>query len=192
MDSTTDNTWRKCSSCKKSIALGSRYYVCSVSTCNGLRTGYVFCSVHCFERHLPAARHKDAGAVEMTAPKIADAASPTSSTSAGVASPAGAAPANAAASSADARAPNRVFASAPATRSPAATKSTSAAAPREVLVIASRLKDYISARSEYNTSQSVMDVLSDHLRVVCDRAIENARSEGRKTVMDRDFEFLRK
>lgn len=71
------------------------------------------------------------------------------------------------------------------------TATAAAATPREVLVIASRLKDYIQARSEFNTSQSVMDVLSDHLRVVCDRAIENARADGRKTVMDRDFAFLK-
>ena len=64
MDQTTANFWRKCSSCKKPIALKSKYYVCSVSTCNGLRTGYVFCSVACFERHLPGARHKQAGAIE--------------------------------------------------------------------------------------------------------------------------------
>ena len=62
----------------------------------------------------------------------------------------------------------------------------------EVLVIASRLKDYIQMRSEFNTSGNVMDVLSRHLRAVCDRAIDNARAAGRKTVMDRDFDFLKK
>ena len=37
-----------------------------------------------------------------------------------------------------------------------------------------------------------MDVLSDYLRIVCDRAIDEARADGRRTVMDRDFEFLKK
>jgi hypothetical protein len=174
VDSTTahQNFWRKCSSCKQPIGLGAIYYVCSVSTCNGLRTGYVFCSVPCFERHLPAARHKDAGAVEKKAPLRPDSADPTSSSASG-------------------SAPARVFAStSPAGVRPASSASPSA--PREVLVIASRLKDYIHARSEYNTSSSVMDVLSDHLRVICQHAIDNARAEGRKTVMDRDFEFLKK
>jgi hypothetical protein len=60
--------WRKCSSCKKPIGLGARYYTCSVSTCNGQRKGYVFCSVSCFEVHLPGARHKDAAAIEELAP----------------------------------------------------------------------------------------------------------------------------
>ena len=178
--------WRKCSSCKKPIGLGARYYVCSVSTCNGLRTGYVFCSVPCFERHLPAARHKDAGAVEKIAPMTpatAESAQQTSTAPAAVPS----APSTAA--HGINRPPVRVFASTPTTQNASSQKP--AAAPKEVLVIASRLKDYITAKSEYNTSQSVMDVLSDHLRNVCDRAIDNARSEGRKTVMDRDFSFLK-
>lgn len=182
------DTWRKCSSCKNSIALGAKYYVCSVSTCNGLRTGYVFCTVHCFERHLPAARHKDAAAVEMTAPKtpaVGDTSPASHTTVATVLT--------------EARTPARVFASpsTPGQNSNVKTchspgLSSANRAPQEVLVIASRLKDYIQARSEFNTSGGVMDVLSDHLRVVCDRAIDNARTDGRKTVMDRDFEFLRK
>lgn len=64
--------------------------------------------------------------------------------------------------------------------------------PQEVLIVASRLKEYIHARSEYATSAAVMDVLSDHVRILCDRAIDNARAEGRKTVLDRDFDFLKK
>ena len=38
-----------------------------------------------------------------------------------------------------------------------------------------------------NTSDSVKNLLSDRLRRLCDEAIDHARSEGRKTVMDRDF-----
>jgi hypothetical protein len=63
------NFWKKCSTCKKPLAWGSAYYVCSVSTCNGLRTGYVFCGILCFESHVPGARHKSAGAIEKIAPK---------------------------------------------------------------------------------------------------------------------------
>lgn len=162
------NVWKNCSSCKKPIHFGSTYYVCSVSTCNGIRTGYVFCSVPCFERHLPIARHKDAGAIEKKAPTSGSIdATPTTS----------AVPAA------------RVYAT---SQPKTATASLSNNMSREVLVIASRLKEYIHARSEYNTSGAVMDVLSDHLRIVCDRAIDNARAEGRRTVMDRDFEFLKK
>jgi hypothetical protein len=60
--------WRKCSACKKDILLNSIYYECSVSTCTGQRTGYVFCSIACWEVHLPGARHRNAGAVEKRAP----------------------------------------------------------------------------------------------------------------------------
>lgn len=67
----------------------------------------------------------------------------------------------------------------------------SANVPREVLVIASRLKEFVAAKADMNTSASVMDVLSDHLRVICERGIDNARADGRKTLMDRDFSFLK-
>jgi histone H3/H4 len=58
----------------------------------------------------------------------------------------------------------------------------------ETLVVASKLKNYIRDKSQMNTSAAVMQVLSDKLRSMCDQAIENARREGRKTVMDRDFQ----
>ena len=38
-----------------------------------------------------------------------------------------------------------------------------------------------------NTSGAVAEVLSDMVRKLCDDAIERAKSDGRKTVMDRDF-----
>lgn len=59
--------------------------------------------------------------------------------------------------------------------------------PREVLVVVSKLKGYIKARSGMNTSDGVIPVLSDEIRRLCDRAIDNATRDGRKTVMDRDF-----
>lgn len=57
----------------------------------------------------------------------------------------------------------------------------------EVLVVASKLKAYIRDASGMNTSASVMPALSDKLRDMCRQAIENAKNDGRKTVMDRDF-----
>lgn len=60
--------WRRCSSCKNPIGYKAKHYVCSVSTCTRKRTGYVFCSVACWERHLPGARHRDAAAIESTSP----------------------------------------------------------------------------------------------------------------------------
>jgi histone H3/H4 len=61
------------------------------------------------------------------------------------------------------------------------------AAPEDVLIVASKLKAYVRAKSGMNTSDSVIKALSDTVRRHCDAAIERAKSEGRKTVMDRDF-----
>jgi histone H3/H4 len=58
----------------------------------------------------------------------------------------------------------------------------------EVLVVASKLKNYIRSKSGMNTSSAVMEALSNKIRQLCDQAIENAKSDGRKTVMDRDFQ----
>ena len=62
-------TWRECSECKKPIAHGQKYFVCNVSTCNRKRNSYVFCSVHCWDAHLPLANHREAWAVEEQAPR---------------------------------------------------------------------------------------------------------------------------
>lgn len=162
MEPAEATTWKKCSSCKKPITFGSRYYVCSVSTCNAERTGYFFCSISCFEAHLPGARHRQAGAIEKIAPKTADAPSRILIKPAGVNS------------------------------GPTTNFSGAAPIPRDVLIIASRLKEYVTAKADFNTAASVMDVLSDYVRVITDHAIDNARAEGRKTVLDRDFSFLKK
>jgi histone H3/H4 len=58
---------------------------------------------------------------------------------------------------------------------------------QEVLVVASKLKNYIREKSGMNTSAAVMEAISNKVRHLCDQAIESAKSEGRKTVMDRDF-----
>jgi hypothetical protein len=144
--------WRRCSACKNDIALAAVYWVCSVSTCNRSRTALVFCSVDCWEIHLPTERHREAWAVEKRAPKVAD-------------------PEPAARPSA---APGRP---------PAAVPSS----PTDVLVVASKLKDYVRQGSGFNTSDRVMLVLSDVLRRLCDTAIANAKRAGRDTVLDRDL-----
>ena len=60
-------------------------------------------------------------------------------------------------------------------------------ADNEVLVVASKVKGYIKAQGEMKTSASVLEALSDKIRAMCDGAIESARQDGRKTVLDRDF-----
>ena len=59
----------------------------------------------------------------------------------------------------------------------------------EVLIVVSKLKNYIREASGFNTSGNVSPKLSDLIRTLCDGAIERARKDGRKTLMDRDFEF---
>ncbi|MFN7685349.1 MAG: hypothetical protein ACK5QT_08060 [Oligoflexia bacterium] len=60
--------WKKCTTCKKSIAHRALYWVCNVSTCNRKRTGLTFCSVECWDAHVPVLRHKESWAEERRAP----------------------------------------------------------------------------------------------------------------------------
>ena len=57
----------------------------------------------------------------------------------------------------------------------------------EVLVVVSKLKAHIRSASGMNTAANVAPALSDIVRKLCADAIEKARADGRKTVMDRDF-----
>lgn len=58
----------------------------------------------------------------------------------------------------------------------------------DVLVVASKVKKYIKDKADMNTSASTIDVLSEAVARLCDQAIESARSDGRKTVKDRDVQ----
>lgn len=156
-------SWRKCSSCKKDIQLNSKYYECSVSTCTGLRTGYVFCSVSCWEVHLPGARHRDAGAIEKKSPSTAQQAPESSNET-----------------------PRRIIIANQTTPATSSSKNKSSMS-NEVLVVVSKMKQYIRDISEMNTSEEVNMVISDLIREECDKAIEAAKTDGRKTVMARDF-----
>ncbi len=162
--------WRHCSICKKDIAHGSTYYECNVSTCNGKRTGLFFCSVECWSAHVPDMRHRDAWANEKTAPSADSIARPVPS----------AIPV--------ARERRVVAAAAQApSAEPAGSVELAAGPEHDVLIVVSKLKTYVKARSGMNTSDNVMPVLSDLVREACDRAIRRAAQDGRKTVMNRDF-----
>jgi len=220
-----DSAFRLCSSCRKPIPYLSAYYACSVSTCNRKRTGLYFCSVACWDAHLPEARHREAWAEERRAPSREEAAREDAGDDHIGATPG---------AGADAPArqreriegglsregdPRRAAASVaatpsiPATASEVAPKRTvvTAAPPqprsyamggredseggsgevaREVLVVVSKLKAYVRAASGMNTSDGVFEVLSDHLRRLCDAAARVSAREGRKTVMDRDFKAV--
>lgn len=58
----------------------------------------------------------------------------------------------------------------------------------DTLVVASKVKQYIKGKSEMNVSASTLEALTDMVKKACDGAIEKARQDGRKTVMDRDFD----
>ena len=163
-----DPTWRRCSICKSPIEFGATHWVCNVSTCNRKRTGLIFCDVSCWDAHLSSVNHRESWAVERQAPSRAQwqAEQAEASRSTGASK---------------AREPRRIVA-----RPAAAASPRSDEAPREILIIASRLKAYIEARSGMRTSDGVLDPLSDIVRSVCDEAIENARRAERKTVLDRD------
>jgi hypothetical protein len=152
------NLWRRCSACKGSIEIGATYWTCNVSTCNRKRTALAFCSVSCWEVHLPVANHRKAWAVEQTAVPSEDHASSAREAE---------------------RRPRRII-------SRPAARESSEPAPPEILIVASRLKDYVRARSDFNTSDGVLAPLSDIVRRACDEAIRNAGREGRRTVLDRD------
>lgn len=154
-------TWRRCSACKQPIAYGATYQVCSVSTCNRKRTGLVFCSDSCWEVHLPVARHREAWAVEQTAPTRPEAAA-----------------------SADGGGPPRERRRIVPSSGPAPSPGPDL--PEEILIVASRLKEYVRARAGLQTSDRVLEPLSRHVRRVADEAIRSAQSDGRRTVLDRD------
>jgi histone H3/H4 len=150
--------WRRCSACKKDIGFGSVYWVCNVSTCNRPRTGLVFCSVDCWEVHLPTANHRQAWALERRTPASAAEAARDAEKKPGR---------------------RRLVRS--------AGPSAGAPPPEEVLIVASRLKDYVRRRSGFHTSDRVLEPLSEIVRRVCEEAIRNATREGRRTVLDRDI-----
>jgi hypothetical protein len=196
-------TWLKCSACRSDIAFGSKYFQCSVSTCNRARTRLVFCSVPCWDSHVATLRHRDAWAEDKIAPskaawerELADqpAESPrpppvaprpaapapapmARSAPAGVPTPAAAPPA----------APRRIVGEPPSAPTPApGGPALQDVADRDILIVVSKLKKYIKDRSGMNCSDSVAEALSDHVRALADESIRAAGRDERKTVLDRD------
>ena len=164
----TPQQFKLCSECKRPIAFSADYYRCSVSTCNRKRTGLFFCSVSCWDAHVPMMRHRDAWAEPVKAPSreqfMAELAEEEKATEMAEA----------------------------ADKARRIVGLSHDGLPKDVLVVVSKLKAYVKARSEMSTSDSAVDVLSAHLRKLCDKAIRHAGTAGRKTVMDRDFEAILK
>lgn len=57
----------------------------------------------------------------------------------------------------------------------------------DVLVVSSKVKAFIKSKSAMNTSSSVMEALSKIVERELSKAIDKAKADGRKTVMDRDL-----
>lgn len=159
-------TWRPCSSCKKPIAHGQLYQRCSVSTCNRARTGFVFCSPACWDAHVPVMNHRDAWCEEERAPREEP----------GMVTVKAGSPPEHSHEAPGHEARRRIV------PSPAPEPVTD-----DVLIVASRLKQYIADKADMNTSADVLEALSDIVRAHTDNAIRVARADGRKTVKGRDF-----
>lgn len=196
-------TWLKCSACRSDIAFGSKYFQCSVSTCNRARTRLVFCSVPCWDSHVATLRHRDAWAEDKIAPskaawerELADQpaepprpaplAPPRPAPSAALTAPrpAPAAPTPAAAIAPAAPAAPRRIVGEPLP-APAGLQLQDVA-DRDILIVVSKLKKYIKDRSGFNCSDAVAEVLSEHVRAIADESIRAAGRDERKTVLDRD------
>lgn len=57
----------------------------------------------------------------------------------------------------------------------------------EVLVVTSKVKKMIKEQGDCNTSGETIAVLSEAVEALCRRGVENAKADGRKTVMARDI-----
>jgi len=166
--------FRLCTTCKKPIAFGANYMQCSVSTCNRNKLAQFFCTLACWDAHVPEARHRDAWAEPMKAPtREAYLREQQEEQERETKTAARESRESAMTDEADKR---RRIVGAPAED-----------LPLDVLVVVSKLKAYVKARSGMNTSDAVVDVLSTKIRKLCDAAIEVAQADGRKTVLDRDF-----
>ena len=167
--------FKLCSTCRKPIAFASEYYQCSISTCNRKKTALFFCSVPCWDAHVPVLRHRDAWAETARAPTLQAFMKELEAEREAEAAPKEE-------KMTDETDPRRRIVGA----------SSGDPLPDDVLIVVSKLKAYVKARGGMNTSDGVTDVLSRHLRALCDLAIAHAAADNRKTVMDRDFEAILK
>lgn len=57
----------------------------------------------------------------------------------------------------------------------------------EVLVVTSKVKKFIKEAGGCNTSAETVEVLSDAVKALCQKGVDQAKKDGRKTVMARDI-----
>jgi len=59
-----------------------------------------------------------------------------------------------------------------------------------MLIVTSKVKKFIKDKAKMNTSTTAIQALSTVVEKVCEQAVEHARDDKRKTVMDRDIEVV--
>lgn len=160
--------WKKCSSCKNEIGFNSIYKLCSVSTCRSKRTGYVFCSVPCWDAHLGFANHREAYAEEYTSP-TRDAYLRSLNDSEKTREPV-----------------RRKVTTSVGSAAQAPEVSSGGTYEVDTLIVVSKVKKFIQEQSGFNTSHCGVDALTQKVVQECLKAIEVARGAERKTVMGRD------
>lgn len=57
----------------------------------------------------------------------------------------------------------------------------------DTLVVTSKVKKFIKEKGQCNTSSETIDILSKAVERLCEKGIERAKQDGRKTVMARDI-----
>lgn len=57
----------------------------------------------------------------------------------------------------------------------------------DVLVVTSKVKKFIKDAGGCNTSSETIDVLSKAVEKLCQKGMDSAKADGRKTVMARDI-----
>ncbi len=153
--------WRKCIVCKKPINFSTKYYKCSVTSCDKKRSPAQFCSVECWDVHRSIMSHKSAWAEEFHSPSKAEwLASKANGPKVRIVS---------------------------AKKESSAPMGSNDVNTEDVLVVVSKLKAFVKESSGLSTSADVIPVLSDLLREACSKAAQNAHRDGRKTLMARDF-----
>lgn len=157
-----DSYWRKCIVCKIEIKYSTKYYKCSIPSCDKKRSPAQFCSVDCWDVHRSIMGHKSAGADEYHSPSKAEAEIAESKS-------------------------GKVRIVKSSNTNSVNTNLNNLNLPQEILVVVSKYKAFVKAAGDLNTSGDVADVLSDILREKTLDAIQKAKRDGRKTLMGKDF-----
>ncbi|MEO8549119.1 MAG: hypothetical protein ABI678_04080 [Kofleriaceae bacterium] len=167
-------TWLKCTACKNPIPFNETHWVCSVSTCNRPKFPLVFCTVSCWDSHVADARHRESWAVEARAPSKATWEADHASH--------------------PAPPPKPVVPAAPVVRrivgdspsAPVAAPSSVATNSPGALHLQEVVDNDILIVVGMSCADAVTDVLSEHVRAICDESIRAAGRAERKTVLERD------